>query len=142
MKGMHNTIDGWHFDRNSYGWKLRGKHLQAILEERFRISELCRDDNVENAGSVRGEKAPSDFRKGDLEEPSKVHPVERLLSNVKALVKLTAPSIPPRVKLRAQDVLQVLYLPGNSSGAGFGSAIINKDGVMYESGTWSSEWAE
>ena len=41
MKAMHNTIDGLRFDRNSSGWKLRGKHLQAILEERFRISELC-----------------------------------------------------------------------------------------------------
>ena len=72
----------------------------------------------------------------------KVLPVERLLSDVKALVKLTAPSTPPRVKLRARDVLQALYLPGGASGAGFWSVIIKKDGIMYESGTWTSKWAE
>ena len=53
MKGMHNTIDRWRFNRNSNNWKLRGMHLQAMLEERFRVLELCRDDNVENAGVVK-----------------------------------------------------------------------------------------
>ena len=77
-----------------------------------------------------------------MEEPSRVFPVEQLLSNVKALTKLTAPATPPRVKLRAQDVLQVLYLPGDTSGAGFGSVITKKDRIMYESGTWTPEWAE
>ena len=38
MKGIHNTIDGWRFDRDAERWKLRGKHLQAMLEERFRTS--------------------------------------------------------------------------------------------------------
>ena len=98
MKGMHNTIDGWYFGCDSVHWKLRGKHLQAMLEERFRISKLCRDDNVKNTGSIRGEKAPSDLRKGDLEEASKVLPVERLLSDVKVLIKLTAPSTPSQGK--------------------------------------------
>ena len=40
MKGMHNMIDGWRFDRDAGGWNLRGKHLQAMLEEQFRMSEL------------------------------------------------------------------------------------------------------
>ena len=30
-KGVHNTIDGWRYDCNSGGWKLRGKHLQTML---------------------------------------------------------------------------------------------------------------
>ena len=68
--------------------------------------------------------------------------MERLLSDVKALVKLMASATPPRVKLRAQDVPQALYLQGDASGVGFGSAIIKKDGIMYESRTWTSEWAD
>ena len=35
MKGMHNTIDRWCFDQDSGGRRLRGKYLQAMLEERF-----------------------------------------------------------------------------------------------------------
>ena len=69
MKGMHSTIDGYRYDRNSGGWKLRGKYFQAMLVERFQISELCRDDNVENAGDDRGKEVLSDLAKGDLEEP-------------------------------------------------------------------------
>ena len=53
-----------------------------------------------------------------------------------------APATPPRVKLRDRDVLQALYLPGDASGAGFGSAITKKDGIMYGSGTWTLEWVE
>ena len=65
-KGMHNMIDGWRYDRNSEGWKLRGRHLHAMLAERFQILELCRDDNVKNAGGDRGKEASSDLGKGDL----------------------------------------------------------------------------
>ena len=53
----------------------------------------------------------------DSEDPPKVLPVERLLSNVRALKKLTTTKEPPRVRLRAREVLQALYLPGNASGA-------------------------
>ena len=33
MKGMHNTIDRRRYDRDSGGWKLTGKHFQAMLAE-------------------------------------------------------------------------------------------------------------
>ena len=35
MKGLHNMIDVWQYDRDSGGWKMKGKHLQAIRAERF-----------------------------------------------------------------------------------------------------------
>ena len=37
MKGLHNTIDGWRFNRDSGGWKTKGKHLQAMLAEWFQM---------------------------------------------------------------------------------------------------------
>ena len=33
MKGMHNMIDRWRYDQDSGGWKLTGKHLQAMLAD-------------------------------------------------------------------------------------------------------------
>ena len=75
-----------------------------------------------------------DLARSNLEEPSKVLPVEMLLSDIRALKKLTAPVVPPQVKLRAREVLQVLYLPGNASGEGFGYAVIGGKLIMYESG--------
>ena len=33
-----------------------------------------------------------------------------------------------------------LYLPGDASGSGFGSALIWRDGIEYESGTWKCQW--
>ena len=47
----------------------------------------------------------ADLAQSDLEEPPKVLPVERLLSDVRALKKLMAPVAPPQVKLRASVVL-------------------------------------
>ena len=44
--------------------------------------------------------------------------------------------------MRAREVLQALYLFGDASGAGFGSTIIRKEGIMYKSGTWTEEWAK
>ena len=82
-----------------------------------------------------------DLARSNLEEPSKVLPVEMLLSDIRALKKLTAPVVPPQVKLRAREVLQVLYLQGDTGGAGFGSAIIGTKGIMYESGTWNADWS-
>ena len=80
------------------------------------------------------------FSKGDLEEPPRVLLVERLWSDVNALKKLMAPVAPPRVRLRAQDVLLALYLAGDASGVGFGSPLIKDKEILYESGTWTTDW--
>ena len=66
----------------------------------------------------------------DSEDPPKVVPMARLLSDVRALEKLMARRDPPRVRLRARKVLQALYLPGDASGEGFGSAVIGAKGIM------------
>jgi hypothetical protein len=33
------------------------------------------------------------------------------------------------------------YVPGDASGSGFGSALIGGEGIDYQSGTWSGDWA-
>ena len=52
--------------------------------------------------------------KENQEEPTRVLPVERLLSNAEALNKLTALVAPPRLRLRAQDVLLALFLTSDT----------------------------
>ena len=81
MKGLHSKIDGWQYDQDSGGRKMKGKHLQAMLAKHSQILELCREGNEGNEGSAtpNGLKGSS---KGDSEEPSRVLPVERLHSNV------------------------------------------------------------
>ena len=99
------------------------------------MSEFYREDNA------RGTEG--DMEKGEVahpagsnpENPPNVLPVEKLLSDIRALKKLTAPKEPPRVRLRAREVLQALYIPNNASGAGFGPVVIGTKGIMYKSGT-------
>ena len=105
MKGMRNMIDRWHYDRDSGGWKVKGKYLQAMLVKQFQISELSREDNARGAESNTGKDMIADLAWIDFEEPPTVLPVERLLSDVRALKKLMAPVAPPQVKLRASVVL-------------------------------------
>ena len=142
MKGMRNMIDRWHYDRDSGGWKVKGKYLQAMLVKQFQISELSREDNARGAESNTGKDMIADLAWIDFEEPPTVLPVERLLSDVRALKKLAAPAMPPQVKLRAHEVLHAIYLPGNASGAGFGSTVIGIEGIMYESRTWNADWSK
>ena len=34
----------------------------------------------------------------------------------------------------------MLYLTGDTSGTGFGFALIKDKGIFYESGTWTTDW--
>ena len=80
MKGLHNTIDGWQFDRDSRGWKMKRTHLQAMLVERFCMSELCREGTEGYEGTATPKSGLKGSSKEDSEEPPRVQPVERLLS--------------------------------------------------------------
>ena len=124
MKGLHNMIDRWRYDWDSGGWKMKGKDLQAMLAAHFQMLELCREGNEGNEGGATPKIGLDGSSKGDLGEPPRVLPVERLRIDIKTLNKLTAPAAPLRVRLWAQDVLLALYLTGDASRAGFGSALI------------------
>ena len=62
------------------------------------------------------------------------------MGDVESLQKLTTHVAPPRVRLGALDILLALYLPGDASGLGFGSAVIGAEGILYKSGTWGGNW--
>ena len=62
VKGTHNTIGGWRFDQDVEGWKLRGKHFQAMLEERFWMSELYHNGRGQGIDADKGEKGEVTIR--------------------------------------------------------------------------------
>ena len=70
--------------------------------------QWCRRDTAGGKGSDRGKIGMPYLTQNGLEEPQKVLPVERLLSDIMALNKLTAPVAPTQVKLRAREVPQAL----------------------------------
>ena len=78
-----------------------------------------------------------------MDAPEFVQPVERLHSDVEALLTLTNKSKPPRRRYRGPERMTAFYLPGDASGSGFGSALIGPAGrVIYESGVWTEEYRE
>ena len=52
MKGLHNTIDGWKYDRDVDGWKLQGKPFQAMLVEKYQMAGLCQQEHNEEEGGA------------------------------------------------------------------------------------------
>lgn len=58
--------------------------------------------------------------------PALVEVKPRLRGDIEALLELTSQEEPPK------RVIVGLYLPGDASGSGFGSALIWRDGIEYD----------
>jgi hypothetical protein len=65
-----------------------------------------------------------------------VIPVPRLEKDLKALLALTDPLVPPEPSVRSNHLLQVCYGFGDARGEGFGSIILLDGTVGWESGSW------
>jgi hypothetical protein len=70
------------------------------------------------------------------EAPRLVIPVPRLEQDLKALLALTYPRVPPELSIRSNHLLQVCYGFGDASGEGFGSILLLDGTVEWESGLW------
>ena len=124
LKGLHLTIDGWRGGRDSEGWRLTEAQLRAHLD-------ACADEACL------------------AEAPSRVHPVPRLLSDLRCLSVLTESETAPLRRIRSNHVVRVEYGMGDASGKGFGSLISVDGEVVWRSGQWtkdcsdeSSNWRE
>lgn len=136
LKGVHLTIDSWRPGRDEEGYKLSAKVLRAMAEKEAMPLPCRRED--EDAASLE-EAAGAE----EITPPERVQPVGRLLEDVEALLDLTSPAEPPKDAVRAQEAMVALYLPGDASGTGFGSAIISEEeGLLYEAGMWATSYAE
>jgi hypothetical protein len=65
-----------------------------------------------------------------------VIPVPHLEQDLKALLALTEPLVPPERAVISKRLLQVCYNFGGESGEGFGSIILLDGVVVWESGSW------
>jgi hypothetical protein len=72
--------------------------------------------------------------------PEFVRPVDRLRSDIEALSKLTQAKEPVLSKVRASSFVSALYLVGDASSKGFGSAMWDREGIFYESGHYSAAY--
>ena len=136
LKGLNNVINGW---RPGYedGWKLTGVAARQfeLVQERLRGQQAmmfrrAHEDDLDELVDVPAEP----------EAPATVEVFDRLRRDIRALLELTDPEDPPKRRVRSKEVLVALYLPGDASGKGFGSALIRREGVEYEAGAWKCEW--
>ena len=113
LKGLHLTIDIWRHNRGHDEWKLVGVELEEAM------------DRYES-----GEER--------LIGPTLVKGVERLEKDLVALAKLTeSPELPLR-RVRVNKAALAVYLPGDASNQGFGSALIIGNQVEYETGEYTN----
>ena len=136
LKGLNNVINGW---RPGYedGWKLTGVAARQfeLVQERLRGQQAmmfrrAHEDDLDELVDVPAEP----------EAPATVEVFDRLRRDIRALLELTDAEDPPKRRVRSKEVLVALYLPGDASGKGFGSALIRREGVEYEAGAWKCEW--
>jgi hypothetical protein len=80
---------------------------------------------------------PEEAMKAISEEaPSLVIPVPRLEQDLRALLELTEPLVPPERDVRSKHLLQVCCGFGDASVEGFGSIILLDGAVEWELGSW------
>ena len=138
LKGLHLTIDSWRPTRDAdTGWHL--KYLKHLKRDKDGDWILVSDDK-----DALVEINPQ----GELRE--------RLAWNIRCLGKLFQGEIPATRTCRATESILGVYLWGNASGKGFGTAVFaegkrigDKGEVDYEAAHWkercqreSSNWRE
>ena len=114
LKGIYLTLNAWRPDRDSEGWPIDMKTRASVKEK---------------AGEQRR-----------LLPPKWVKPVQRLESDLRALMELTALEEPPRIPVRATNE-KACYIVGDASGSGFGSSLYHSTDVKVkaEYGTWTTK---
>lgn len=124
LKGIHLTLDSWRAGRDYAGWKLTGRALLAAVAE----------------GKVTMDQPD--------EAPKMVGAVNRMASDVKALLYLMESETPPSRPLRAKRRMVALVV-GDASGEAKGALLCRAGKVEYVTAEWtesakqqSSNWRE
>jgi hypothetical protein len=97
LKGIHLTLDSCRSDRNEDGWKQTRDDMEHLRRNGYPEETM---------------KALSD------EAPLLVMPVPRLEQDLKALLALSNPPVPPERSVISKHLLQVCYGFGDASGEG------------------------
>jgi hypothetical protein len=65
--------------------------------------------------------------------------VSRFFQDLSALLGLLLVSALPEVNVRVSLIITILYGFADSSGRGFGSTVLGKDGTRYRIGVWDKD---
>jgi hypothetical protein len=156
LKGLHLTIDGWRPDRDQEGYRIRprknlGEDEDGQLdydEGNLRVNESKirqAEKDLEAGREVDLNAYRTRSREGEAEStdaPETVKAVPRLKGDVDTLLEFVEGDSPAIQKCRVSSVAVALYLMGDASGVGFGSALWDDKGVQYEAGNWKKHWEE
>jgi hypothetical protein len=133
LKGLHLTIDSWRADRDGEGYrKQRPRHPRKEGNWHWNWT----DDKWYDWDMDPPEGVSKD------NTPESVSAVPRLAEDVEALSALTEDSAAPRVNSRPQRRVDILYMMGDASGKGFGTAVWDDGSLHWESGHFAEAYRE
>ena len=140
LKGLHLTLSSHLPQRDLRGWKRGDKDWLRYVAHEVETGRMTPEGAHEALH-------PPEF--ADIPIPESVAPLPMMKSDFSVLLKLFESSSPPKVTVRCSKIFYVLYGFADASGSGFGSSILNKDGISLRIGTWgkddeenSSNWRE
>ncbi|KAL7525365.1 hypothetical protein ACHAXR_000975, partial [Thalassiosira sp. AJA248-18] len=136
LKGIHQTLDSWRPGRKKDGWSAPRK------QGRVQVWQWEQEEWID--------LPPGAIKEAETDEaPEFVKSVPRLSSDIQALQELFSGDTPAVQVCRAEKAAVALYLVGDASGQGLGSALWDDGGIQYEAGNWaahrqdkSSNWRE
>ena len=127
LKGFYLTMNSWRPAREENGWKMSPRAYASFMRE-------SRRGAAEPAGG--GDKE-------DEEAPATVEALPLLLEHLDTLIELMSSEHPALRLIRGaiRTILEVLYIFGDASGAGFGASwtIPDSDAIGYRYGIWGRE---
>ena len=126
LKGFYLTMNSWRPAREENGWKMSRRAHAAFMQESRR-------------GASDASWSSEDYK----DAPSVVEGLPLLLEHVDTLLALMSEEHPSLRLIRGakKPALEVLYVFGDASGAGFGASwtMPNSEAVGYRYGIWGRE---
>lgn len=137
LKGFHLVLSSHQRHRDEEGWMVTELEWIAMLEDQIDSGKISRED--------MNDKLHEDHPT----PPKSVKATKRFMWCLEALEKLFAQEKPPKVIVRSQKYLLLLYGFVDASKSGFGATIDHGDKLTYRIGVWgkdledeSSNWRE
>lgn len=135
LKGLHLVIDGWRKDRDADGYKKK-----SVIHEEIALKEAEEAFEKGEGGDLEGFEDPEEEEVAP--ETVSAKRVPRFAGDVEALRDLTEGPVPATQKCRVKGTVTALYVAGDASGRGFGSAIWDDEKLVYSAGSWAKECSE
>ena len=125
LRGLYLTMNSWRSMRDGQGWKLSRRAYDVYMSQARRSGESL-DPGISIADEEEG-------------APPKVKAVPRLYGQLLALQLIFAGEEPGLRLIRGASVLELLYIFGDASGAGFGSSWNEAFRLGFRFGVWGED---